>query len=116
MRRLLHEGRALRAGYVEAVAVRADRRRLGHAGRVMTELERIVRGGYELGALSSSSVAQDFYRGRGWQPWTGTASVLAPGGVQRLPGEESSIYLLPVSVTPTPRGDLACDWRDGDAW
>ena len=32
MRRLLHEGRALRTGYVEAVAVRADRRRLGRAG------------------------------------------------------------------------------------
>ena len=29
-RRLLHRGRALRAGYVEGVAVRADRRGRGH--------------------------------------------------------------------------------------
>ncbi|HEU0128509.1 MAG TPA: GNAT family N-acetyltransferase, partial [Pseudonocardiaceae bacterium] len=29
-RRLLHGGRALRAGYVEGVGVRADRRREGH--------------------------------------------------------------------------------------
>src|SRR6202008_367245 len=29
-RRLLHRGRTLRAGYVEAVAVRADRRGQGH--------------------------------------------------------------------------------------
>ena len=116
MRRLLHDGRALRTGYVEAVAVRADRRRLGHAGLVMAELERVVRGGYDLGALSASSMAQAFYRARGWQPWTGTASVLAPGGIQRLPGEEDSIHLLPVTVTPAPGGDLACDWRAGDPW
>jgi aminoglycoside 2'-N-acetyltransferase I len=116
MRRLLHEGRALRTGYVEAVAVRADRRRLGHAGLVMEQLERVVRGGYDLGALSASSMARSFYRARGWQPWTGTASVLAPGGLQRLPGEEDSIHLLPVTVTPSPGGDLACDWRAGDAW
>ena len=116
MRRLLHEGRALRTGYVEAVAVRADRRRLGRAGVVMRELERVIRGGYELGALSASSMAQGFYRARGWQPWTGTASVLAPGGLQRLPGEEDGIHLLPVTVTPSPGGDLACDWRAGDPW
>jgi GNAT superfamily N-acetyltransferase len=60
MRRLLHEGRALRTGYVEAVAVRADRRRLGHAGLVMEQLERVVRGGYDLGALSASSMARSF--------------------------------------------------------
>ena len=116
MRRLLHEGRALRTGYVEAVAVRADRRGLGLAGLVMVELERVIRGGYELGALSASTMAQPFYRARGWQPWTGTASVLAPSGIQRLPGEEDSVYLLPVTVTPAPGGDLACDWGAGDPW
>jgi aminoglycoside 2'-N-acetyltransferase I len=116
MRRLLHEGRALRTGYVEAVAVRADQRRLGRAGVVMRELERVIRGGYDLGALSASSMARGFYRARGWQPWTGTASVLAPGGIQRLPGEEDGIHLLPVTATPSPEGDLACDWRAGDPW
>lgn len=116
MRRLLHEGRAVRTGYVEAVAVRADRRRRGHAGQVMRELEQVIRGGYELGALSSSSMAQEFYRARGWQLWEGTASVLAPGGIERLPDEDGSIYLLPVTLTPSPGGDLACDWRNGDPW
>ena len=51
-RRLLHEDRALRAGYVEAVAVRADCRRRGHAGAMMGALERVIRGAYDLGALS----------------------------------------------------------------
>src|SRR5687768_1301245 len=39
-RRLLHGGRALRTGYVEAVAVRADRRRRGHGAAMMEALER----------------------------------------------------------------------------
>ena len=34
-RRLLHRGRALRAGYVEGVGVRADRQRRGHAAAMM---------------------------------------------------------------------------------
>src|SRR5438105_15220063 len=42
-RRLLHKGIPLRAGYVEGVAVRADRRRQGQGGAVMAELERIIR-------------------------------------------------------------------------
>jgi len=32
---LLYEGRALRCGYVEAVAVRPDRQRLGHGSAIM---------------------------------------------------------------------------------
>src|SRR6266581_4100093 len=38
-RRLLHQGRALRAGYVEAVAVRADRQGQGHGAALMAALE-----------------------------------------------------------------------------
>jgi aminoglycoside 2'-N-acetyltransferase I len=46
-RRLIHRGRALRTGYVEAVGVDPAHRRRGHAGRLMAELERIIRGAYE---------------------------------------------------------------------
>jgi aminoglycoside 2'-N-acetyltransferase I len=44
MRRLLHDGRSLRTGYVEAVAVRADRRRRGLGAAVMDALEQVIRG------------------------------------------------------------------------
>jgi len=54
-RRLLHQGRALRAGYVEAVAVRADRQGQGHGAALMGALERVLRGAYDLGALGSSA-------------------------------------------------------------
>ncbi|WP_219416793.1 GNAT family N-acetyltransferase [Pseudonocardia nigra] len=116
MRRVLHDGRALRTGYVEAVAVRPDRRRLGLGGVVMDALETVIRGGYEVGALSASDDGAALYASRGWQRWTGTASVLAPDGLTPTPGEEDGIHLLPVTAQLTPGGDLACDWRGGDLW
>ena len=116
MRRLLHGGRALRTGYVEAVAVRADRRRQGHAHTLMGAVESVVRGAYELGALSSSADGASLYSARGWLRWEGTASVLAPDGLRRTPEDEGGVWLLPVTAVLDPRGDLACDWRDGDVW
>ncbi len=83
MRRLLHGGRALRTGYVEAVAVRADRRRHGHGTALMAALERVIRHAYELGALSASGEGAAFYAARGWRVWRGTASVIAPTGLER---------------------------------
>ena len=116
MRRLLHDGQALRTGYVEGVAVRADRRGRGHGGQVMSALERVVRGAYELGALGATDEAAAFYAARGWQQWAGTASVVAPAGLRRTPDEEGGIYVLPVTARLRPDGDLACDWRSGDVW
>ncbi len=116
MRRLLHEGRALRTGYVEAVAVRADRRRRGHGSAVMAALERVIRGAYELGALGASDDGAALYAARGWQRWTGTTSVLAPDGRRRTPDDDDCLFVLPVGVRLSPAGDLACDWRDGDVW
>ena len=56
-RRLLHGGRALRTGYVEGVAVRADQRRRGHGAAMMDALERVIRGAYDLGALGATDEA-----------------------------------------------------------
>lgn len=116
LRRLLHAGRALRTGYVEAVAVRPARQRQGHGSAVMQTLETVIRGAYELGALGSSDEAVDFYLGRGWSRWTGTASVIAPSGLERTPDEEGNIFVLPVTARLDGRGDLASDWRGGDVW
>lgn len=115
-RRLLHGGRALRTGYVEAVGVRADRRRRGHAGALMDELERVIRGAYELGALGATDDAVPFYESRGWQPWRGITSALTPTGILRTPDDDGSVYVFPVSVTLDLSGELTCDWRDGSAW
>lgn len=115
-RRLLTGGRALRTGYVEAVAVPVGRRGRGYGAAVMTAAERIVRGGYELGALCANRKAAGFYAARGWQLWQGPSSALTPAGVVRTPGEDGAIYVLPVTVALDLAGELTCDWRDGDVW
>ncbi|MFF5234981.1 GNAT family N-acetyltransferase [Dactylosporangium sp. NPDC000521] len=114
-RRLLHRARALRAGYVEAVA--AEPRGQGHGAGAMAEVERIVRAAYDLGALSASEAAYGFYEARGWIPWQGPTAVLAPDGLTRTPDDDDSTFVLPVGSTDLdPTGLLACDWRDGDVW
>ena len=115
-RRLLHGGRALRTGYVEGVAVRADRRRRGHGAVLMDALARVVRGAYELGALAATEEGAALYTARGWQQWRGPTSVLTPTGITRTEEEDGSIYVLPVGVPLDLSGELTCDWRDGDVW
>ncbi|PBC61065.1 aminoglycoside 2'-N-acetyltransferase [Streptomyces sp. Tue6028] len=114
-RRVLHRGRSLRTGYVEAVGVRADVRRTGLGGRVMAELERIVDGAYALGALSASEEGAALYAARGWRVWPGRICVLGPDGVVRLPEEEGTTFVRPSSAGPLdPAHELVLDWRDGD--
>lgn len=117
MRRVLHGGRSYRVGYVEAVAVRADRRRHGLGGRVMTALETVVDGAYDIGALSASDDGARLYGARGWQLWRGRVEAMGPGGTVHLPEEEDSTWLRPAARSPLPApagGALVFDWRDGD--
>jgi aminoglycoside 2'-N-acetyltransferase I len=115
-RRLLHAGRALRAGYVEGVAVRADRRRRGHGAAVMSALERVVLAAYQLGALGASIEGGRLYAARGWQLWRGPSSALTPGGIVRTADKDGVIYVLPTSVPVDVSGELICDWRHGALW
>jgi aminoglycoside 2'-N-acetyltransferase I len=115
MRRLLHDGRSLRTGYVEGVAVRPHRRRAGHATTVMAALEALA-SAYDLLALSASEDGVALYDSRGWQLWRGPTSVLAPNGIQRTPDDDHSVYVLPGATVLDLDGELTCDWRPGDVW
>ena len=115
-RRLLHHGRALRAGYVEAVAVRADRQGRGHGAAMMAALERVLRGAYDLGALGATDEGAGFYAARGWQLWRGPSSVLTPTGVRRTREDDGAIYVFELTVPLDISAELTCDWRDGDVW
>ena len=115
-RRLLHRGRALRAGYVEAVAVRADRQGEGHGAAVMGALERVLRGAYDLGALGSTDEGAGFYAARGWKLWRGPSSALTPVGVRRTADDDGCLYVFELAVPLDLDGELTCDWRDGDVW
>ncbi|WP_330332808.1 GNAT family N-acetyltransferase [Streptomyces sp. NBC_00536] len=116
MRRVVHRGRSLRTGYVEAVAVRPECRRRGLGAGIVAALEGVVAGAYVLGALSASEQGAALYAGRGWRVWGGEIGVLGPGGPERLAGEEGSTYVWvpPGGVRLDHAGRLDFDWRDGD--
>jgi aminoglycoside 2'-N-acetyltransferase I len=115
-RRLLYGGRALRTGYVEGVAVRADRRRRGHAATVMAGLERVIRSAYHLGALGASPEGSLLYASRGWQLWQGPCSAMTPDGIVPTPDSDGFIHVLPVSVPLDVTAELTCDWRPASRW
>lgn len=115
-RRLLYDGRALRTGYVEGFAVRPDRQRRGIGGKLMAALERVIRGGYDLGALGATDAGAAFYRRHGWQVWQGPTFALTPTGVRRTHDDDGCVHVLPVTVALTLTRPLTCDWRDGDVW
>ncbi|ORA39146.1 aminoglycoside N-acetyltransferase AAC(2')-Ib [Mycobacterium aquaticum] len=119
-RRLLYRDTALRCGYLEGVAVREDWRGQGLATAVMDALEQVLRGAYQIGALSASEEGRPMYTSRGWLAWQGPTSVLQPAGLARTPDDDRSLFVLP---TDLPHGleldttaELTCDWRDGDVW
>jgi aminoglycoside 2'-N-acetyltransferase I len=119
-RRVIYRNTALRCGYLEAVAVREDWRGQGLAMAVMDALEQVLRGAYQLGALSASEAGRPLYVSRGWLPWLGTTSVLAPTGLTRTPDDDRSLFVLPVGLPDEIELDttdeITCDWRDGDVW
>lgn len=115
MRRLLHDGRALRCGYVEAVAVAPDRQRQGLGGVVMAGLEELAPA-YDLLALGATEQGLGLYEGRGWVPWRGRLSALTPEGIVPTADEEGWVLVFPGAGPVDLDGDLICDWRDGDVW
>jgi len=115
-RRLLYGGRALRAGYVEGVAVRADQRRRGLGVALMTALDAILRGAYDIGALGATDAAIPLYEAHGWRRWRGPLSALTPDGIVPTPDSAGAVFVLELGVPLDLDAALTCDWRDGDVW
>ncbi|MFQ1002066.1 GNAT family N-acetyltransferase [Modestobacter sp. SSW1-42] len=116
-RQLVAGARTVRAGFVEAVATAATLRRRGVGSAVMAEVERLVTGGHELGALSASDEGAALYAARGWLPWAGPLAALTPDGV--VPTPDEAVFVLPTPATPPgldTSARLVCDWRRGDLW
>jgi aminoglycoside 2'-N-acetyltransferase I len=115
-RRLIYQGDALRCGYVEGVAVREDHRGHGLVHALLDGVEQVLRGAYQVGALSSSARARRLYASRGWTPWLGPTSVLAPSGPSRTAEDDGTIFVFPVAIGMDTSAELICDWRAGDVW
>ncbi|HTI77059.1 MAG TPA: GNAT family N-acetyltransferase, partial [Mycobacterium sp.] len=96
--------------------VREDWREQGLAHALMDSAEQVLRGAYQLGALSASDAGRHMYTSRGWLPWRGQTSVLAPAGVTRTPDDDNGLFVLPITVELDTAAEITCDWRDGDVW
>jgi aminoglycoside 2'-N-acetyltransferase I len=115
-RRLLHQGRALRAGFLECVGVRADRRRRRHGTTMMQALTAATADVYDLSALCSNEEAKPFYEKLGWAVWRGPLSTLTPDGVRDDSRCRGRVFVLEHSFPLDLDGTITCDWRDGDPW
>jgi aminoglycoside 2'-N-acetyltransferase I len=115
-RRLTIGARPLRAGYVEGVAVRADRQRRGYGAAVMSPVETTIAREYALGALGSTEVGVAFYVARGWRAWQGPTWARVPNGLMRTPDEDGWIYVLESDESFDFSETLTCEWRPGDVW
>ena len=115
-RRLRHRGRAVRAGYVEGLAVRRDRRGRRIGAALMGRIEAVIRGALELGALNTTDAAAGFYAARGWRSWRGRASVFTPQGIEPTREDDDAVRVFPVTADLDLDGELTCDWRAGDPW
>ena len=115
-RELMYQNHPLRTGYVEGVGVRADRRRHGHASALMAMVERMLRAGYDVGALSATDEAARLYAARGWKQWKGPTAALTPEGPKLTPEDDGSVYVFPVKRSLDLTAQLTCDWRHGDLW
>lgn len=115
--RELHvDGRPLRTGYVEAVAVAPDRQGKGFGSVVMTDVGSYIREHFELGALGTGRVT--FYQRLRWLLWTGPSSVRTADGPQRTPDDDGYILVLlaPASPPLDLTAPISCEWRPGDVW
>jgi aminoglycoside 2'-N-acetyltransferase I len=108
--------RALRAGYVEAVATVSNRQGAGLGSHLMADVGAYIQDRFELGVLGTGR--HGFYERLGWKTWTGPLYVRTPDGPRRTPDEEG--FLLVLMTPASPPLDLAapisCNWRDGDVW
>lgn len=115
--REIHVGaRALRAGYVEAVATAPARQGLGFGSRLIDAVDRHIQASFELGVLGTGR--HHFYERLGWRRWLGPSSVRTPEGPRRTPDEDGFILILATVTSPTLdlAAPISCDWRPGDVW
>ena len=105
---------ALRAAYVEAVAVPRALQRRGLGTQVLAALPPLLES-YDIAALSPSD--SRFYARLGWQMWRGPLWYRHGGAEVPTPDEEVMVLRLP--KTP-PTLDLSArlgiDWRPLEVW
>jgi len=108
-------GEELATGYVEGVATQPEFQGKGLATAVMRAVAEFIGERFQLGALSG---IRDFYEKLGWQRWLGMTWCRNGEDFSRTAQEDGGIFVLPTQSTPPLdlNGDIAVEWREGDAW
>jgi aminoglycoside 2'-N-acetyltransferase I len=108
---------AVRAGYVEAVAVAPARQRQGLGTSVMTSIAEVVRDRFDLGLLSTGE--WHFYERVGWERWRGPSYVAtADGRLLRSADDDDGLMVLRCAASHDVdlSASIVCDERPGDNW
>lgn len=109
-------GRAWPAGYVEAVVTVPQRQREGLGSAVMTEVGKVLRREFELGALATGRHA--FYERLGWERWRGPTFVRR--GAEEIRTEDDDDAVMVLRFGPSAEVDLTApissEARSGDHW
>jgi aminoglycoside 2'-N-acetyltransferase I len=115
-RELQVAGRAVRTGYVEAVATAPSSQGRGLGTIVMRAVNEHIRDGFDLGALGTGS--HGFYERLGWETWRGPTSVRSDHGERRTPDEDGFVLVLRTPTSPALdiTAPISCEWRPGDVW
>jgi aminoglycoside 2'-N-acetyltransferase I len=115
--RILHVAdQPLRAGYVEGVGTTPGRQREGLGSLVMARMSALVRGGFEMGALSTRR--HHFYERLGWERWRGPTFVRHGSEAIRTEEEDDGVMALRFgrSQDLDLTASLSCEHRSGDDW
>ena len=113
----LHVGdRPVRTGYVEGLATATARQRQGLGSLAMAAVGELLRGRFEMGALSTGR--HHFDERLGWERWLGPTFVRHGSQAIRTEEEDDGIMVLrhgPGSGVDL-RASLSCESRKGDDW
>jgi aminoglycoside 2'-N-acetyltransferase I len=103
-------------GYVEGVAIRTEKRRLGIGSKIMQGVANPLAEEFDFGVLSTAHPT--FYARLGWDHWAGPSFVLKGTDLVRTPEGDAGLMVLRnqtlagLSLTES----ITCHERDGDDW
>jgi aminoglycoside 2'-N-acetyltransferase I len=108
----------INVGYIEGVAVRTERQRLGLGSKIMHEIGSALFEEFSLGVLSTGK--HTFYEQFGWELWTGPTCVLKGLDLIPTPDENFGGGLMVLRdskfASLSLNESLTCHERDGDDW
>lgn len=109
-------GEPFYTGYVEAVATDPARQQEGLGSSVMIEVADLVRGEFEMGALSTGR--HHFYGRLGWERWHGPTYVRYGSELVRTEDEDDGVMVLRFgpSMYVDVAATISCEARPGDDW